>query len=49
MVARSYDGAAPMIEQVESLQAKVRETFTTALLFHCSVYKLELFSSNESH
>lgn len=45
LVAQSYDGAAVMAGQLGGLQAKVRETFPSALFVHCFAHKLNLVLS----
>lgn len=45
LIAQSYDGAAVMAGHLGGLQAKVRETFSSALFVHCFAHKLNLILS----
>lgn len=45
LIGQSYDGAAVMSGQLRGLQAKVRETYPSALFLHCFAHKLNLVLS----
>ncbi|XP_030750179.1 zinc finger MYM-type protein 1-like [Sitophilus oryzae] len=42
LVGQSYDGAAVMAGQLGGLQAKVKETYPSALFVHCMAHRLNL-------
>lgn len=45
LIAQSYDGASVMAGHLGGLQAKVRETFSSALFVHRFTHKLHLILS----
>ena len=41
-VAQSYDGAAVMLDELNGVQAKVKESAPDAIFIHCFTHKLNL-------